>query len=139
MSGPVCQKVSRGAYNRPPSKGRIRGVQQTRSFGGFWEGGRHWSEVTADDAIDFLGEAKHENKPSFFYIAFNAPHDPRQSPQEYLDRYPIERISTPTPFLTEYPYAEQIGAGKICATKSWRHFPGQSRPLRFIAVNIMPL
>ncbi len=29
------------------------------------------------------------------YLAFNAPHDPRQSPQSYLDRYPTERIQVP--------------------------------------------
>ena len=59
MSGPVCQKVSRVRITgRPRTRSKIRGVQQTRSLGGFWEGGRHWSEVTADDAIDFLGEAK---------------------------------------------------------------------------------
>ena len=64
-----------------------RGAESTRpsdrSLGGFWEGGRHWSAVTADDAIDFLGEAKAGEQPAFFYVAFNAPHDPRQSPQEF--------------------------------------------------------
>ena len=105
---PGMPKSVASAYNRPPSKGNDPWSPTDMSLGGFWEGGRHWSEVTADDAINFIGEAKHENKPSFFYIAFNAPHDPRQSPQEYLDRYTVERISTTKPFLSEYPYAEQI-------------------------------
>ena len=120
---PGMPKSVASAYNRPPSKGKDPWSPTDMSLGGFWEGGRHWSEVTADDAIDFIGEAEHENKPSFFYIAFNAPHDPRQSPQEYLDRYPVERISTPKPFLSEYPYAEQIGAGKNLRDERLAPFP----------------
>ncbi len=45
------------------------------------------------------------------YLAFNAPHDPRQSPKEYVDKYPLDRISVPKNFLPEYPYKEDIGAG----------------------------
>ena len=100
------------AYNRPPAQGKDPWSPTDTSLGGFWEGGRHWSAVTADDAIEFLGVAKNEERPAFFYVAFNAPHDPRQSPQEFLDRYPLERIAIPQPFLPEYPYAEEIGDRK---------------------------
>ena len=34
----------------------------------------------------------------FIYAAFNAPHDPRQSPQAYLDRYQVSRDSVPLIF-----------------------------------------
>jgi arylsulfatase A-like enzyme len=78
-------------------------------FGGFWEGGKHWSEVLADDAVGFLqAEGKKatqgSNKPFFMYLAFNAPHDPRQSPQEFLDRYPLDDIKIPVPFQAKYPF-----------------------------------
>ena len=72
--------------------------------GGFWKGGKHWSEVEADTAVKFLGQAKEDSKPFFFYLCFNAPHDPRQAPQEYLDMYPAEKLSLPDNFLPEYPH-----------------------------------
>jgi len=82
-----------------------------RKFGGFWEGGRHWSEVLADDAVAFLKDAarrahaQHDKaKPFFMYLSFNAPHDPRQSPKEFIDRYPLERIKLPEPFYARHPH-----------------------------------
>jgi choline-sulfatase len=42
------------------------------------------------------------------YLAFSAAHDPRQSPKEYVDRYPLDRIQMPENFLPEYPYAQAI-------------------------------
>jgi arylsulfatase A-like enzyme len=92
-------------------------------FGGFWEGGRHWSEVVGDDAIGFLGQAAESEKPFFMYIAFNAPHDPRQSPQEYVDRYPLERVSVPSNFLTEYPHKDAIGCGPGLRDEKLAPFP----------------
>lgn len=77
-------------------------------YGGFWQGGKHWSEVVADNSIEFLQQAAKSEKPFFMYLAFNASHDPRQSPKEYIDRYPLSRIKLPENYLPEYPYAEQI-------------------------------
>lgn len=79
--------------------------------GGHWEGGHHWSEVVADETCNFLQEAGKQEKPFFMYIAFNAPHDPRQSSPRHLDRYPVDKIKIPTAFLPEYPYCKEIGAG----------------------------
>ncbi len=45
------------------------------------------------------------------YIAFNAPHDPRQSPKEYVDMYDLDDISIPESFMPEYPYKDDIGCG----------------------------
>ena len=47
----------------------------------------------ADDAIDFIEMAKSKTNPFFMYIAFNAPHDPRQSPQEFLEKYSTGPLS----------------------------------------------
>ena len=52
------------------------------------------SEVIKDDALDFLKQANDKEAPFFMYLAFNAPHDPRQSPQSFLDRYPLENTTT---------------------------------------------
>ncbi len=92
-------------------------------FGGFWEGGKHWSEVVADDAVGFIERAATSEKPFFMYIAFNAPHDPRQSPQEYVDRYPLDRIALPENFLPEYPHKDTIGCGPDLRDERLAPFP----------------
>ncbi|UCS91866.1 sulfatase-like hydrolase/transferase [Echinicola marina] len=79
------------------------------SNGGYWAGGKHWSEVVRDDALDFLADAKNKENPFFMYVAFNAPHDPRQAPPSFLDRYDIDEIPVPENWLPEYPYKEAIG------------------------------
>ncbi len=80
---------------------------------GFWKGGTHWSEVLADDSIEFLEQAADDDKPFFMYLAFNAPHDPRQAPKEYIDRYPLDRIKVPENMLPEYPYADAACGKKL--------------------------
>ena len=96
-------------YNRPVEGEPDPWCPSDPAFGGFWEGGRHWSEVLADDAVAFLEQAAGREAPFFMYLAFNAPHDPRQSPQEYVDKYPLERVRLPESFLPVYPYHEEIG------------------------------
>ncbi len=92
-------------------------------FGGYWKGGKHWSEVVGDDATQFLGDAAKKDNPFFMYIAFNAPHDPRQSPKEYVDLYPVENIEVPKNFLPVYPYHEEMGSGKNLRDERLAPFP----------------
>ncbi len=92
-------------------------------FGGFWAGGKHWSEVAGDDAIEFLGAAKQKAKPFFMYVAFNAPHDPRQSPQEYVDKYPLDRVAVPKNYLPEYPHKDAMGCGATLRDEKLAPFP----------------
>jgi arylsulfatase A-like enzyme len=99
------------AYDRPYEGQEDDWSPFDTSNGGFWEGGRHWSEVLGDDAVDFIGQASQNEKPFFMYLAFNAPHDPRQSPREYVEMYPAEHLHLPESFQPMYPYAEQIGCG----------------------------
>ncbi|MEM8736201.1 MAG: sulfatase-like hydrolase/transferase, partial [Planctomycetota bacterium] len=98
-------------YNRPLADGTDPWSPSDPKFGGYWKGGKHWSEVVADDTIDFINEAKNSDKPFFIYTAFNAPHDPRQSPAEYVDLYPLESIGMPKNFLPLYPHKDLIGLG----------------------------
>jgi len=98
-------------YNRPHEGKEDVWKPWDKSFEGFWKGGKHWSEVLGDDAVEYLGIAGKSDKPFFMYLAFNAPHDPRQSPKEFVDRYPLDKLSTPQPFYTEYPH--NIGSNHI--------------------------
>jgi len=68
-------KDSKRAYNRPLDGQPDNWSAIDPAEGGYWEGGKHWSEVTADDAISFLEDARARPSPFFIYAAFNAPHD----------------------------------------------------------------
>jgi choline-sulfatase len=111
------------AYNRPLLGQPDPWSPTDKSLGGFWEGGQHWSEVGADDAIDYLDEASQRPNPFFMYVAFNAPHDPRQSPQEYFDKYPLSRIQLPVNYQPEYPYKDAIGCGPDLRDEKLAPFP----------------
>lgn len=89
--------------------------------GGFWEGGKHWSEVMVDDFNAFLADP--DPRPWFMYLSFNAPHDPRQSPREFLDRYPLSRVKVPASFLPLYPHREAMGAAKGLRDENLAPFP----------------
>ncbi len=98
-------------YGRPKNENDTIWKPWDKKFGGFWEGGTHWSEVVRQDAIGFIDQAKQKEDPFFMYLAFNAPHDPRQAPQEYVDMYPLENISVPVSYQDEYPYRHSIRNG----------------------------
>jgi arylsulfatase A-like enzyme len=116
-------KDGNAAYNRPlPGQPDVWSPSDPE-FGGYWTGGKHWSEVVGDDAVSFLSTAKNEPQPFFMYVAFNAPHDPRQSPKEYVDRYPLDRIAMPRNFLPEYPYKDAIGCGPDLRDEKLAPFP----------------
>lgn len=118
------------AYNRPREGQPDPWSPTDRSRGGYWEGGRHWSEVVADDAIEFLQDAGRHSQPFFLYIAFNAPHDPRQSPQEYLDLYPPEEVPVPASFQPTYPFHEAMGCGPTLRDERLAPFPRTEQAVR---------
>ena len=100
------------------------------AFGGFWKGGKHWSEVLAEDAERFLAQAAQSSKPFFMYLAFNAPHDPRQAPKEFQERYPYDRIQLPENFLSEYPHMEGMGAGRDLRDEQLAPWPRTPRAVQ---------
>lgn len=98
------------SYGRPNKKGEW--LPWDQSLGGFWQGGKHWSEVLADDARVFMKRAAKSEQPFYMYLAFNAPHDPRQSPQAYVEMYDREKLSIPPNFLPQYEFMDEMGCGK---------------------------
>ncbi len=107
---PGMPKDTPSSYQRPNDKGDWS--PWDTELGGFWEGGKHWSEVVADDASDFLEIASQSDRPFYMYLAFNAPHDPRQSPREYVEMYDRSKLSIPVNFMPENPFMEEMDAGK---------------------------
>ena len=117
-------------YNRP-----IDGQPDTwkpwdPKFGGYWEGGKHWSEVLGDDAVEFIGRVSTRDAPFFMYLAFNAPHDPRQSPKRYVEKYPVANVDLPVNFLPECPYKDAMGCGKMLRDERLAPFPRTPRAVK---------
>lgn len=120
---PGMPKDQPAGYHRPVQGRPDRWKPWETAAGGYWSGGKHWSEVTADDACDYLSDPARQKRPFFMYIAFNAPHDPRQSPREYVERYPLSKISLPKNYLPEYPYKDAIGCGRSLRDERLAPFP----------------
>ena len=119
----TAQDVMPIGYNRPKSENDNSWSPTDPKFGGFWEGGKHWSEVLKDDAIDYINQAKNKDNPFFMYLAFNAPHDPRQAPQSFIDKYPLENISLPKSWQPLYPFKDNIGNGPDLRDEALAPFP----------------
>ena len=66
---------------------------------------RHSCSIWASRAAEYLDKIVPQlRNPFFMYVGFNEPHDPRQSPHEYIDRYPPDRIEIPPNYLPEHPF-----------------------------------
>ncbi len=120
---PGMPNQTKAGYNRPLNENDTTWLPWHKKYDGFWKGGKHWSEVLKDDAINFIDSAAKKDKPFFMYLAFNAPHDPRQSPKKFVDMYPLDDISVPETFLPEYPYKDQIGCSKKLRDERLAPFP----------------
>jgi len=61
------------------------------------------SELFADAAVEFLTTYENE-KPFYAYVAFTAPHDPRQPPMSYRQMYYDSRPPLPENFVPQHPF-----------------------------------
>ncbi|MFH1904211.1 MAG: sulfatase-like hydrolase/transferase [bacterium] len=73
------------------------------------ENGRHSSEVFSKSAIEFLRKYPNSNdgkesKPFFMYVAYVAPHDPRQYPARFRERYNANDVSLPSNFRIRHAF-----------------------------------
>ena len=57
----------------------------------------------ASSAINYINKAE-ANKPFFLYVAFTAPHDPRNPPEKYRQIYYNKRPPLPKNFLPQHPF-----------------------------------
>ncbi|MBM3786128.1 MAG: DUF4976 domain-containing protein [Acidobacteria bacterium] len=64
---------------------------------------RHSSEIFADSVIRHI-QTRDKAKPLALYVAFTAPHDPRQPPKEFKAMYPEERIELPPNYAPQHPF-----------------------------------
>jgi len=100
--------VGGDAYDRPapgntwnPSDRKRKGHWREREDGKIV----HSSKLWADAAVDYLkNKAAQSDDPFFMYVAFHAPHDPRQSPKKFVDLYPLDEIEIPPNYQPEHPF-----------------------------------
>ncbi len=118
------------AYHRPKADGSDPWDPTDPKFGGHWSGGKHWSEALADDAEMLLRQAADRDKPFFMYLAFNAPHDPRQSPGEYINRYALNDIRLPANFQPDHPNREAIGCTEATRDEALAPIPRTEHAVR---------
>jgi arylsulfatase A-like enzyme len=117
--GPAMYESGPLAYHRP--KAGDPWTPWDPQFGGQWtphvwdirraqaspryEVQEHSCELYADKAVQFLRNLPPQReKPFFLYVAWNAPHDPRQAPKSFVDRYPPDKIEVPANFLPDHPF-----------------------------------
>lgn len=110
-------------YDRPREGQPDKWSPSDPRFEGYWKGGKHWSEVLADEGVRFIEQAATREKPFFMYLAFNAPHDPRQSPQRYVDMYPQASLSMPASFVPMNPDSVPMGCGPTLRDERLAPFP----------------
>ena len=74
----------------------------------------------ANSAIDYIEKAKTE-KPFFLYVAFMAPHDPRNPPEKYRQMYYSKRPPLPKNYLPLHPFknASQSTMGRDEGLAPW--------------------
>ncbi len=65
--------------------------------------GTHSVEKFADAAVEFL-KGQSGKAPFLCYVAFNAPHDPRQAPASYHERHATNPPPLPANYLPEHPF-----------------------------------
>lgn len=66
--------------------------------------GTHSDVMYTDACLRFLEKQNPAEKPFFAYVAFQTPHDPRQSPLEFRERYKNKDMPLPPAFMPEHPF-----------------------------------
>ncbi|MFP3937372.1 MAG: sulfatase-like hydrolase/transferase [Phycisphaerae bacterium] len=102
---PACRFRPDGDYGEPVEYDARWGARRVRGRQCYDHipAGRHSTDLFADATIDFL-RRRPTDRPFFAYVAFMAPHDPREMPAEFLNLYRPEDIELPANFKPEHPF-----------------------------------
>jgi arylsulfatase A-like enzyme len=76
------------------------------------------SELFTNAAIEFLENYK-EDDPFFAYVAFTAPHDPRNPPAKYRQMYYENRPPVPKNFIPQHPFDNGHMVGRDESLAPW--------------------
>lgn len=81
-------------------------------------GDKFSSKLFADAAIEFL-QNYNEDRPFFAYVAFTAPHDPRNPPVKYREMYYRNRPPLPKNFMPQHPFDNGHMGGRDENLAAW--------------------
>ena len=87
------------------------------------------SELFADAVIAFLGEqaasaqGDEADRPFFAYVPFMAPHDPRQPPPEYRERYYRRDLPLPANYMPQHPFDHGVLSVRDENLAAWPRTP----------------
>jgi len=101
----------------------IRDVLADGSFSEVRTGDGFSSELFADAAIEFLMDQKDSEQPFFAYVAFTAPHDPRQPPLAMRQAYYDKRPPLPPNYLPQHPFHNGWMVGRDEVLAGWPRTP----------------
>lgn len=76
------------------------------------------STLFVNAAIDFLKSHAGE-QPFYAYVAFTAPHDPRQPPEKYRKMYASARPPLPVNFMPQHPFHNGWMTGRDESLAAW--------------------
>ena len=76
------------------------------------------SELFVNAAVEFLENYK-QDKPFFAYVAFTAPHDPRNPPVKYRRMYYKNRPPLPKNFVPQHPFDNGHMVGRDESLAAW--------------------
>ncbi|MGL5018352.1 MAG: sulfatase-like hydrolase/transferase, partial [Luteolibacter sp.] len=65
---------------------------------------KHSTEAFTDDALDFITTLAPDDPPCFLYLAYSAPHDPRQPVSPWRERQEASPPPLPSNFLPQHPF-----------------------------------
>lgn len=91
----------------------------------------HATDLFADAAIDFLASDAAQARPFLAYVAFTAPHDPRDPPKQWLDR--LARDLPPPDLPPNFRGQHGLDLGKPTMTvrdENLMGWPRDEHPLR---------
>ena len=67
--------------------------------------GTHSTKTYTDACISFLKRHESDTQPFYAYVAYQAPHDPRESPPAFRKRYKDEEMKLPASFMPQHPFS----------------------------------
>ena len=102
---PVCDFNPDGRYQEPHRtlvRYGPRLVQIDQRYERFATG-THSTDLFVDDTRRWLA-SRDRDRPFFAYVSFMAPHDPREMPAEFLNRFDPHAVELPPNFMPEHPF-----------------------------------
>lgn len=72
--------------------------------GEYMYSGKHSVDIFTQSALDVISTLKSNDKPTFLYLAYMSPHDPRTTHNRYNSLYPVDNMKLPDSYAATHPF-----------------------------------